>query len=177
MKNKTSLKSIVVLVVICLLIAVAMAAVNAVTAPKIEEANERAEQEALAAVLPDNGGFERIELEELPESVSAVYRDADGEGYVVMLSIKGYDSSKPMSAAVGFTNGGEITELKMISAQGETSGIGSKVTLSDFTDRFRGLSSESPKADAISGATISSSAVISAVEDSFKAFEMAREVR
>ena len=52
MKKNTSLKSIIVLVAICLFIAVAMAAVNMVTAPKIAAANEQKEQEALAAVLP-----------------------------------------------------------------------------------------------------------------------------
>ena len=60
MKN-TSLKSIIVLVSICLFIAVAMAAINMVTAPKIEEQRIAAEQEALAAVLPENDGFEKVD--------------------------------------------------------------------------------------------------------------------
>lgn len=174
MKN-SSLKSIIVLVAICLFIAVAMAAVNMVTAPKIAEANEKAEQDALAAVLPENGGFEQVELDGLPESVSAVYRDLDGEGYVVMLSVKGYDSSKPMSAAVGFTGEGNITECKIISAQGETSGIGSKVTLPEFLSQFGGKDEKMEGVDAISGATISSSAFIDAVKDSFTAVTLAKE--
>ena len=176
MKKNSSLKSIIVLVSICLFIAVAMAAVNMVTSPKIAEANERAEQEALSAVLPENGGFEKVELSELPESVSAIYKDKDGEGYVAMLTIKGYDSSKPMSAAVGFTSEGEITQLKIVSAQGETSGIGSKVTLPDFLSQFDGKDRELEDVDTISGATVSSSAVIEAVKQSFEALNSAREV-
>lgn len=175
MKNNSSLKSVIVLTLICLIIAVAMAAVNTVTAPKIAEANEKAEQEALSAVLPDNNGFEKVETDGLPDSVAAVYRDLGGSGYVVMLSVKGYDSSKPMSAAVGFTNDGSITECKVISAQGETSGIGSKVALPDFLSQFDGKDADMNGVDAISGATISSSAFINAVKESFTAFKMARE--
>lgn len=177
MKKFTSLKSVIVLLAICLFIAVAMAAVNMVTAPKIAAAQEQAEQEALAAVLPDNGGFEKVALEEMPESVSAVYRDKDGEGYVAMLSVKGYDSSKPMSVAVGFTGEGSITKLVVISASGETSGIGTKVTLPDFTDKFTGKTQSLDGVDAISGATISSSAVIDAVKNAFEAVNMAKEAQ
>lgn len=176
MKKDTSLKSIIVLVSICLFISVALAAVNMLTSPKIDEASRMAEQEALSSVLPQNGGFEEIQLEEYPNGVTAIYRDLDGEGYVVMLSIKGYDSSKPMSAAVGFNSSGEISELKIISAQGETSGIGSKVTLPSFTSLFSGKDKALDGVDAISGATVSSSAVIEAVKESFAALESAKEV-
>ncbi|MBQ9112096.1 MAG: FMN-binding protein [Clostridia bacterium] len=172
-KMNTSVKSIIVLVAICLFIAVAMAAVNMVTAPRIEEQQRKAEQEALAAVVPDNGGFEKIENIDLPESVSAVYRDKDGEGLVAMLTVKGYDSSKPMSVAVGYKNDGSITKMVIISASGETSGIGSKVTLPDFTSQFEGKTETLEGVDAISGATVSSGAVIDAVKESFTAINSA----
>ncbi len=173
----SSVKSIIVLVSICLFIALAMAAVNMVTAPKIAEAEAAAEEEALSAVLPENGGFEEIFVENLPESVSKLYCDRDGEGYVVLLSVKGYDASKPMSVAVGLTNSGEIVKCHVISASGETSGIGSKVTGEDFLSRFTGKSREQiDGVDTIGGATISSSAFIDAVRESFDALNMAREV-
>ncbi len=163
--KKTSLKSIIVLVAISLFIAAAMAAVNLVTAPKIAEANKKATQEALEAVLPENAGFEELARDGMPECINAYYRDMDGEGYVVLLKIKGYDSSKPMEVAVGLTGGGAITAVKVISAQGETSGIGSKVTNADFLAQFDGKTSESiGEIDTISGATISSSAFVEAVK-------------
>lgn len=167
MKRNTSLKGIVVLVLICLLTAVAMAAVNAVTAPRIETANARARDEALSEVLPDNAGFEALDVDGLPESVEAVYADKDGEGIALMLSIKGYDSSKPMSVAVGFTDGGEIVKVAVVSASGETTGIGSKVTLPEFLSQFSGRTESLDGVDAISGATISSQAFIDAVRESF----------
>ncbi len=161
--KKTSLKSIIVLVSICLLIGAAMAAINAVTAPKIDEANMRAEQEALEKVLPENGGFEKIEGE-FSEGIAAFYRDLDGDGYVAMLSVKGYDASKPMSIAVGLQNDGTIIRCEVISVQGETSGIGSKVKSEAwFSEQFEGKTHTLEGVDTIGGATISSSAFKNAV--------------
>ena len=175
-RMNTSIKSIIVLVVICLVIGGAMAAVNMITEPRIAKAEAEAERLALAEVCPENGGFEAITEIELPESVKTLYRDLDGEGYVAMLSVGGYDSSKPMSVAVGFTSDAKIIKCKVISAQGETSGIGSTVMNEDFLMQFEGKSEGLDGVDAISGATISSSALIDAVEESFLALKAAGEV-
>ncbi len=161
--KKSSLKAVVVLVVICMLTAALMAAVNMLTAPKIAAAQAAAEQEALSAVLPQNSGFDKYEGE-LPDGIVAMYTDKGGAGSVAMLEACGYDSSKPMSVAVGFNSQGEILAVKIISAQGETSGIGSRVTGEDFLSQFTGKSyANINEVDAISGATISSSALIEAV--------------
>ena len=99
---------LIVLVAICAVIGSAMAAINLITAPKIEEAQAQKKQEALSAVVPDNKGFEKLSLSELPESVTEVYADKGSASLALMLSVKGYDSSKPMSIAVGFDENGEI---------------------------------------------------------------------
>ena len=70
----------------------------------------------------------------------------------------------------------DIIKCKVISAQGETSGIGSKVTGEDFLAQFNGKSEGLEGVDAISGATISSSALIEAVRESFSAVKTAGEV-
>ena len=178
MKKNTSVKSIIVLVVICLVIAVAMAAVNMVTAPRIAEAEFKAKQEALSKVCPENQGFDAVDTSALtlPECVEEIHKDKDGEGYVVLLSVKGYDASKPMSVAVGMTDSGEITAVEVISAQGETQGIGSKVTLPEFLGKFTGKTESLEGVYKISGATISSSALIDAVRQSFAAVTAAKEV-
>ncbi len=174
-KMNASLKSMIVLLSICLVIAVAMAAINEITAPKIAAAAEAAEQEALRAVLPEADGFEPVEGE-YPESVSAVWRASNRCGYAVMLSAKGYDSSKPMSIAVGFDEEGTLLSCSVVSASGETTGIGTKVTESSFLEQFVGKDETLSDVDAISGATISSSAFIHAVEDAFAAVKHALEV-
>lgn len=167
MKKNDSLKSIVVLVAICVVIGAAMAGVNMLTAPKISAVQEQKEAEALKNVLPENGGFEKVEGLTLPESVIAVYRDLDGEGIAMLLSAKGYDASNPISIAVGFNNDGSIAKCYVISCTGETSGIGSKVKGEGFLSSFDGKS-DMDGIDTISGATISSSAFLGAVEDAFE---------
>lgn len=175
MKN-TSFKSIIVLLSICVFIAAAMAAINMITAPKIAEAEFAAKQAALSQVIPDNDGFELLDLSLLPESVTEIYVDKDGDGCVVLLEAKGYDSSKPISLAVGFSNAGIITKLHIISCSGETAGIGSVVGETEFTEQFTNKNYALDGVDAVSGATISTSAVIDSIKDAFVAFDMAKEV-
>ena len=174
---KASLKSIIVLLAICIFIAAAMAAINMVTAPKIADAELAAKQAALSEVISENDGFEALRLDGMPESVTEVYYDKDGEGFVVLLEAKGYDSSKPISLAVGFDNDGTITKVHVISCSGETAGIGSVVGEAEFTDRFVNKDSSLEGVDAVSGATISTSAFIDSVKDAFVAFNAAKEVR
>jgi len=174
-KMNDSIKSFIVLFTICLVIAVAMAAINMVTAPKIDEAAKEAEQAALRYVLSDATEFVKVEGD-FAESVTAVYRDEGGHGYAVMLAAKGYDSSNPMKIAVGFDSDGKLIACHVISASGETTGIGTKVTEESFLGQFGGGLSDLNGVDAISGATISSSAFIDAVNDAFDAVNFAKEV-
>lgn len=162
MKRNDFLKSIIVLAAICLVIAAAMAAINKVTAPKIDEVNRQKQAEALAIVVEKNGGFEEVSVKDKADSITSVHRDLDGDGYAVLLSVKGYDSSKPMSVAVGFDKDGKILKCHVISCTGETSGIGSKVSAESFLAQFDGKS-ETQSVDTISGATISSEPFIAAV--------------
>ena len=168
MKKNDILKSIIVLVSICLVIAAAMAGVNMLTKDRIAAVQAEKEAKALEAVLPENAGFEKLsDIADLPETVKAVYRDLDGEGIAMLLAAKGYDSSNPISIAVGFDKDGNITKCHVISCTGETSGIGTKVKGESFLSQFDGKG-DMDGVDTISGATISSSAFLSAVEDAFK---------
>ena len=167
MKKNDTLKSIIVLVSICLVIAAAMAGINMITKDKIAAVQAEKEAKALEAVLPENAGFERLEdTLDLPATVSAVYRDKDGEGIAMLLSASGYDSSNPISIAVGFDKDGKIEKCYVISCTGETSGIGTKVKNESFLSQFDGKG-DMGGVDTISGATISSSAFLSAIEDAF----------
>lgn len=161
---KSFVLPIIVLVAICIAVGAALAGINFITAPKIEEMQKQKEQEALDAVVPDNGGFTKLDVAELPSSVTAIYSDNGSAAYAVMLSVKGYDSSNPMSVAVGFDEEGKIANVSVISCSGETKGIGSKVADSGFLSRFTGKSDVSD-VDTISGATISSEAFKNAMKD------------
>ena len=165
---KSFVLPVIVLVVICIVIGAAMAAINFITAPKIASDHEKKEREALSTVLPENQGFTRQEIEGLPESVVALYTDNGSASIAVMLSVRGYDSSNPMSVAVGFDEEGNITKCSVISCTGETRGIGSKVASDDFLTGFIGKNN-SDSVDTISGATISSRAFKSAIDDACRA--------
>lgn len=166
MKKNDSLKSIIVLVSICIVIGAAMAGINMITKDRIAAVQAEKEAKALETVLPENEGFEKLEgIQDLPDSVVAVYRDKDGEGIAMLLKASGYDASNPISIAVGFNNGA-ITKCYVISCTGETSGIGTKVKGEGFLSSFDGKS-DMDGIDTISGATISSSAFLEAVEDAF----------
>ncbi len=176
MAKKTSSKNMfknfflpmIVLVTICIVIGASMAAINMLTAPKISEAQAKKEQEALSVVVPQNKGFEVVELDKEYYSVVALYADKGSDALAVMLSIKGYDSSNPMSVAVGFDGDGKIIKCSVISCNGETKGIGSRVSEDSFLSRFCGQSDVS-SVDTISGATISSSAFKKAVDEALSA--------
>ena len=164
---------IIVLVSICIIIAAAMAAINLVTKSKIENDRKQKEEEALSVVVPDNNGFTKLELTDMPESVVGIYSDNASERMAVMLSVIGYDSSNPMSVAVGFDENGKIIKCSVISCNGETKGVGSKVSQESFLSRFYGLDNVS-SVDTISGATISSKAFLEAVADACTVVERYR---
>ena len=67
----------------------------------------------------------------------------------------------------GFDKDGNITICHVISCTGETSGIGTKVKGESFLSQFDGKG-DMGGVDTISGATISSSAFLGAIEDAFK---------
>ena len=165
---------IIVLVLICAVIGGAMAAINLITAPKIAADHKLKEETALSAVVPNNQGFTQISIDDLPESIIGVYTDNGSAAMAVMLSVKGYDSSNPMSVAVGFDENGEIIKCSVISCNGETKGIGSKIADEEFLSRFYGKTDVS-SVDTISGATISSRAFKDALEDACKVVSAFRE--
>ena len=79
-------------------------------------------------------------------------------------------------ARASIDNNGKIVKCHVVSCSGETSGIGTKVDTPEFLGLFDGKDRDLSGVDSISGATISSSAFISAVEDAFVAYEFAKEV-
>ena len=173
-KKNDSVKSIVVLLSICLLVAVLLAAVNMLTKDVIKKADEQKQNEALRAVVEGAEEFEIVTPEGCDDCVVDVYKEKEGRGYAVLLSVKGYDSSNPMSVAVGFDNDGKITKCHVISCSGETSGIGTKVSEEAFLSSFAGKN-DIIGVDTISGATISSSAFIESIDKALDAVELAKE--
>lgn len=158
------IKPIAVLCVICVVITGALAVTNDITAPIIEEATRKAQEAARLELLPDATGFTKVEGISVA-NVSEVYKADNGVGVVVTSTAKGYGGT--MTVMVAFTPEGTIKQIK-VTEQGETKGIGSKVAGdSSFWTRYQGLKAEpltlGEDVDALSGATVSSKALTSAV--------------
>lgn len=170
---KNIIKPVIVLTCICLVVSVLLAYVNSVTAPIIAEAEQKTAQEAMAEVLPEADSFEPINIDGLPERVDEVYCAENGSGYVFMLTTKGYGGD--MKLICGINADGTIEACKTLS-HSETSGLGSKTAEDPYRNQYCGKSADTlGEVDAISGATISSTAYMNAVQDAFEAFDMVKE--
>ena len=165
-------KPIVVLVIICIVVTGALAATNQVTAPIIEEARIEAENAARLAVLPDADGFTEVTGISV-DGVSAVYTANNGAGAAITASAKGYGGDVVIMVGIG--PDGTITSIE-VTEQGETKGIGSNVVGNpEYLAQYDGLSAAQPlvldqDVDALSGATVSSTAVIDAVNAAIAAY-------
>jgi electron transport complex protein RnfG len=158
---------VISLTAICLVISLALAVTNGVTAPVIAAAARTRAEAAQKEVLPEADSFEAVDVE-LPDGVTEAYRAVNGAGYVFMLSASGYGGD--ISIIAGIDGEGRITAVKTLS-HSETEGLGAKITTPEFTGQFAGADS-TQGADAISGATISSKAFLGAIETAFTAYEL-----
>ena len=153
-----------------LIAAIALAATNEVTKGPIAR---QAEQQAVAArmeVLPSAENYEEIPFEPDAqysgiESIYRVMRDDDMIGYAFMVTTPGYKG--PIVMTLALNESGSINAVS-INSQSETAGLGSHVAEEPFLSQFSGKAADPDtilsEVDTITGATISSQAVISGVE-------------
>ena len=155
------------LLLITAVVAVVLAGVNTITAPRIAAINEQKTQAAIEAVLP--GGGAEIPFTDDSGLVVTVY---EGEnGYAVEVAPAGFGGAVDMM--VGVDPEGNILGISIIS-QTETAGLGAVAAASTsageaFRDQFVGMSGtiavakDGGTVDAITGATITSWAVCTGV--------------
>ena len=165
-------KPIVVLSLICIFITGALAVTNEITAPIIEEARIAAENAARFKVLPDADGFTEVTGVDV-ENVTSVYTANNGAGTVITASAKGYGGD--VVVMVGIGSDSNIVSIT-VTEQKETQGIGSNVVSNDeYLAQYNGLSAAEPlvlneDVDARTSATVSSTAVIDAVNAAITAY-------
>ncbi|NMA93922.1 MAG: RnfABCDGE type electron transport complex subunit G [Clostridiales bacterium] len=174
MAEKASKKDLfaptIVLVSICLVASMLLAATYRITEPIIEEIAIKNANEARAEVLPEGDSFTKIENVELVEFVDEVYKADNGAGYAITATTKGFGG--PVTVMVGLSSEGKIIGVKVTDASKETPGLGSKATAPSYTDGFLGMSAiTNDKNDAsaayvapVTGATYSSKAVFNALK-------------
>ncbi|MBQ7455879.1 MAG: RnfABCDGE type electron transport complex subunit G [Clostridia bacterium] len=177
MKTKKELPAWLVLTVICLVAALALGATYNGTKDRI------ATQEAEKAVavrqelLPEAESFEVIE----PTGEYTVYRgvkDGQDVGYVSVGTVLGFGGE--VEVTVGTDENGVITGVRVGGANfSETAGLGAKSKEPKFYEQFTGkeypvdLTKNGGEIDAITAATITSSAVVRGVNATIKAMSEA----
>ncbi|MBR1990335.1 MAG: FMN-binding protein [Firmicutes bacterium] len=178
---KEYIQPVVVLVAICLVITFALAFVNGITAPIIEENAKRAAEAARIELLPSATSFEQYTGDLLVYTPDAVfvtdcYTSNDG-GMVVTVSTKSFGGA--LVEMVGIDANGAITGVKVMS-HADTKGLGTKAHDAAYVSQYAGVdtlaNAENIKGESavgfISGATISSNGVyqgVCAALEQFKA--------
>ncbi len=154
------IKPIVILTVICVVTSALLAVTNEVTAPIILKAEIDSANAQRATLLPADSF---TEIESTTEGVSQIYEADDGTGYVITSAANGYNGSVPVMVA--FDTNGKITGVSFL-PNSETPGFGQKVREEDFQGQFAGMDAQPitlSDIDAVSGATVSSSAAVQAI--------------
>ena len=156
---------VITLFLITAAVAAALAGVNAITKDAIAANQEKKTQDALAVVLPAAGNLQKLELSGDTGIVSEVY--SDGESYAVKVLPGGFDGEITMMVGI---SQGKVTGISVISHT-ETPGLGAVAAAQNAKgEAFRGqfVGKEGTLAvgnqiDAMSGATITSNAVVTGV--------------
>ncbi|MFH0876910.1 MAG: RnfABCDGE type electron transport complex subunit G [Candidatus Omnitrophota bacterium] len=184
------------LAIICLAASGLLSVVYNVTRPKILAQQQREEEDSLKEVLPQAKSFEPMQESQDVVYYKALDSDQKVLGYAFKASQKGYSSE--IVTMVGMTPQGEIIRIKILS-QNETPGLGTRIaeviqkdTFWDifirkikpgpvpqpwFQEQFSGkkIDDLDSAVNAITGATISSSAVIDSVKT--RAKEIMEKIR
>ena len=163
-------KPIVVLVAICIVVSALLGLVHGVTAPVIAENNRITAENNRKLALPTGASFEELPFDGSDSSVTGVFRGTDDTGalagYVVTASNKGYGGD--VVVTVGFDETGKIVNV-LADVGTETTGVGSQVGEQSTLAKFFGISGSANDVTLISGATYTSNAVRSGVNDALAA--------
>ena len=155
-----------ILAVICVVASGLLAGMNSLTKSRIIAQAQTEEDTALREVMPQGEYFGPVKKGEDIIYYKVSNKDNKFIGVAFKASGKGYSSV--IDTLVGMARDGTITAIKIMN-QNETPGLGARVIEPSFTEGFvnkniQGLS----EVQAITGATISSKAVIGSVQEKSK---------
>ena len=177
-KNREDIiKPVGVLLAICIIIPLALSVTNKVTAKKIAELeNENSKKNMQSLVSADDfekcsdGGIEYY----------AAIKGGDTAAYIFTESAKGYGGDVSVMTAV--KPDGTVAGVAILDVSNETPGLGQNAAKESFYSQYAGLKkgvsllkngakAENNEVDAVTGATITSTAVTRAVNAALDDFE------
>lgn len=173
-----TIKTGLILTVVCIIAAVSLAQVYRITKVKIDQNMAEMEKKKLTYVLPVAVAFEEGQVDG-----RKVFTGKDGGGNIVGKAFnaapQGY--AGPINTLIGVDNEGKVTSISITKLdQKETPGLGTKICDARFRDQFRGkegnalkLKKDGGSIDAITAATISSRAVANGVKEGMEWYKKA----
>lgn len=181
-KVKQILVPTITLTLICIIITGLLAVTNDITADKIAQQNAEAAAASRLEVLPDAAGFEE---KQTGGSTYYIGKDESGQevGYVFTTTAAGYGGDVEVMTGIG--SDGVVTGVTILS-HNETPGLGAKADDPSFTGRYqkavpdggfvlkKGTASADNEVAAITGATITSTAVTNAVNEAVELYSQVK---
>lgn len=177
-KNREDIiKPVGVLLAICIIIPLALSVTNKVTAKKIAELeNENSKKNMQSLVSADD--FEKCSDSGI-EYYTAI-KGGETAAYIFTESAKGYGGDVSVMTAV--KPDGTVAGVAILDVSGETPGLGQNAAKESFYSQYAGLKkgvsllkngakAENNEVDAVTGATITSTAVTRAVNAALDDFE------
>lgn len=170
-----------ILFLICVIVTFALAGTNFITKDRIAALEAETEKKAMAIVLPAEDYTEAKTTFENSEYTYYVAKNGEEtKGYLISTSANGYGGE--IKVMIGVDRAGTVTGVNILSAGDETPGLGANVTKKSFYSQFTGkvknivlqknqADSEKNEIKAVTGATISSTAVKNAVNDGLDILE------
>ncbi|HAP79660.1 MAG TPA: electron transport complex subunit G [Ruminococcus sp.] len=160
-----------VLSVVCIAVSGLLAFANQLTAPRIAKAQEEKLSKSLVEVF---GEADYKTLDKSFENVNQVITDENNRA-VFDITVDGY-SKDGIEALIGIDSEGKVCGIGIVSLK-ETTGIGTRIQVNDYIEKFIGLDNDDfPDDTIISGATYSSKGMRNAVSIAVSTYSQNKEV-
>ena len=174
-KNESLIYTSMVLTFICAGVALMLAIIHMLTAPKIAAKEMDEKEAAIKSLIPDLVTYEPVDIKAINENITGVcelfvVKTNSEEVLCISVAPKGFSDNINMIVAMNFDK--KVIGVKILS-NSETAGVGTRITNNDFLASFFGINKTTLDSgvDTISGATVSSLAVKKGVATSFSIAE------
>lgn len=180
--NKNDIiKPVAVLLAICIIIPLALSLTNKITKDKIAELEEKNSSETMASLIKaDKFTEEEFKAGENEFTYYSAVKNGETVGFIFKTAEKGYGGDVTVMTAVN--PDGTVKSVAILDVSNETPGLGQNAAKESFYSQYEGKKSgislvkngaDSAKneVNAVTGATITSTAVNKAVNKAIKEFE------
>lgn len=178
-KNESLLKLGIILLIITGTAGLILGIVHTITKEPIAKQIEKTNNEAMQEIIPNADNFKNINIKttDMIKEVNEAKNGNDIVGYAIKVSPKGYGGLIEMM--VGISKDGEVQGIKILSLS-ETPGLGANAKQPEFSKQFKDKKTNAPlqvvkrdpsdsnEIQAITGATITSEAVTSGVNEAIE---------